>query len=104
MYTLYWITPLRLLFSASKAVIFARNKKNVESARRTTITATLHQTDLHGRVGRWKQPLTESHDSQATGNKILYGPFRLNAKWYPWYRYCSSMVVAELSSGNVYHP
>ena len=74
-----------------------------EPSRRTTISATLHQSSLYGRVARWKPLLSKMHmtahfelakshlnDSQTMRNKILCSDeakiklFGLNAKRHVW--------------------
>jgi hypothetical protein len=74
-----------------------------EPSRRTTISAALHQSGLHGRVARQKPLLGKRHmtaclefakkhlkDSQAMRNKIFWSDetnielFSLNAKSHVW--------------------
>uniref|UniRef100_A0AAZ3SP42 Transposase Tc1-like domain-containing protein n=1 Tax=Oncorhynchus tshawytscha TaxID=74940 RepID=A0AAZ3SP42_ONCTS len=74
-----------------------------EPSRRTTISATLHQSGLYGRVVRWKPLLSKKHitarlefdkrhlqDSQTMRNKILWSDetkielFGLNTKRHIW--------------------
>ena len=71
-----------------------------EPSRRTTISATLHQSGLYGRVARWKQLLSKMHltthleftkrhlkDPQTLRNRfsgLMKPRFVLNAKCHIW--------------------
>ncbi|KAG2470015.1 TCB1 transposase, partial [Polypterus senegalus] len=77
--------------------------KRGEPSRRTTMSAAIHQSDLYGRVARWKPLLSKRHmavhlefakrhlkDSQTMRNKILWFDetkielFGVNARHHVW--------------------